>query len=136
MVNSVSDTETGAPLSCYDCGHAYWYLGKGAHQGQCPQCDSRLVTPAGDLRIVTSQSTNTDDSAAVQLTGTDDSGRLFQYWFRTDADHGVTCTRVAVCGYALELGLDDGWPRELFPSSLQDAVEQAGLVLGDAPDAS
>ncbi|SEP02270.1 hypothetical protein SAMN04487948_1116 [Halogranum amylolyticum] len=120
MVNGALDTETGTSLSCYDCGHAYWYLGKGVHQGECPQCGSRLVTPAGDLRIVTSQSADTDDPAAVQLTGTDDSGRLFQYWFRTDTDHEAVCTRIDVCGYSLELDPDADWPPELFPPSVGD----------------
>lgn len=135
MVNSPSDAETSRPLSCYDCGHDYWFLGETAHRGQCPRCGSRLVSPAGDLRIVTSQPVDPDEGdAELQLTGTDDSGRLFQYWFRVDDGNRTVCTRIDVCGSSLEPTVDDEWPPALFPPSVEDAAERAGIGMGRWPE--
>jgi hypothetical protein len=134
MANRASHAESSWPLSCYDCGHDYWFLGETAHRGQCPRCGSRLVTPAGDLRIVTSQPVDTDEGdAALRLTGTDDSTRLFQYWFRADDEDETTCTRIDVCGYSLEPTRDDGWPPALFPPSVKDAAERARSTTGQLP---
>lgn len=128
-MNSGLGSESSRPLSCYNCGHNYWFLGKNRHPGQCPRCRSRLVTPASEIRIITSQTADADGDAVVQLTGTDDSGRLFQYWFRTEPGHEAVCTRVDVCGDSLSLDVDGDWPLELFSPSVEDAAERAGLSI-------
>ncbi len=46
-------TNTGTTrLRCFDCGYEYGYLGSKPHPGRCPSCDSRCVSPAGELVVV------------------------------------------------------------------------------------
>ncbi|ELZ80867.1 hypothetical protein C455_05382 [Haloferax larsenii JCM 13917] len=123
-------TLTDAPLSCYDCGHSYWYVGDEPHDGRCPRCGSRLVSPAGDLRIVNTQPVGAEaDTTGVQLVGRDDSGRLFQYWLCTDSDERSHCTRIDICGNRVPRGDEGGYASEFFPPAVRDAAAEAGVVV-------
>lgn len=134
VIDWTSRQDDEGKLSCYDCGHTYWFLGSGSHEGRCPRCDSRLVSPAGELRIMTSQPDDCDNGSGhvtesgVQLVGRDDSGRLFQYWFCVD-DENQVCSRIEVCGHRLSLGADGEWPAEFFPVAVRNAAEAEGVHL-------
>ncbi|WP_396611268.1 hypothetical protein ACH9L7_13805 [Haloferax sp. S1W] len=133
-MNDPRPVSSDAPLSCYTCGHSYWYVGEEPHDGTCPNCGSRGVSPAGQLKIVNSQPFDTEgDTSGVQLVGRDDSGRLFQYWLRTDEDGETVCTRIDICGSQIggkRSGARQGaLPAEFFPSAVRDAAEAAGFPI-------
>ncbi|RDZ51325.1 hypothetical protein C5C07_17165 [Haloferax sp. Atlit-4N] len=121
-------------LSCYDCDHTYWFLGSGPHDGRCPRCGSQLVSPAGELRIVTSQPDECNVGSSdvtetgVQLVGREDSGRLFQCRFCMD-DENQVCSRIEVCGHRLPPGADGEWPVEFFQEGVRNAAEAEGVNL-------
>lgn len=71
------------PLRCYACGHQYRYLGRDLHPGQCPQCASHCVSPAGEVTALVSVDASTETvPREVTVLAIDDRCRHFRYLVR------------------------------------------------------
>ncbi|ELZ96606.1 hypothetical protein [Haloferax sulfurifontis] len=85
---------TGPAITCYGCGSRYAFLGSGHHGGQCPDCGSRAVSPAGDLQFAKSEDV-TDESKAdtgdrvIHVVATDETDRHFDWWVVTGGEEAM-----------------------------------------------
>jgi len=71
------------PVHCYACGHQYRYLGRDLHPGQCPQCASHCVSPAGEVTAIVSVDASTGTvPREVTVLAVDDRHRHFRYRVR------------------------------------------------------
>lgn len=71
------------PLHCYACGHQYWYLGRDLHPGQCPQCASHCVSPAGEVTALVSVDVSAETvPREVTVLAIDDRCRHLRYRLR------------------------------------------------------
>lgn len=125
-----SPTDPPDSLRCFDCGHRYAHLGYGVHPGQCPDCGSRGVSPAGTLRI--SEDPFGVGATGVRFDAVDATGRTFSYWVAALSD-GVRAqlVRIRVASTVVEPG-HGAWPDDLgdlVPDELPDAVRTADLEL-------
>ncbi|MFC6734043.1 hypothetical protein [Haladaptatus sp. DYSN1] len=117
-------------IQCFDCDHTYLYIGADSHPGICNECGSRCVSLSGEAVIETVETheplvESFDTYLDVRVS--DATDRLFHYMFSVQED------RIArldlICVGESELRRETGWPDELLPSVVVDAVSDAGYAI-------
>ncbi|MFC6731709.1 MULTISPECIES: hypothetical protein [unclassified Haladaptatus] len=115
-------------LTCYRCGHQYDYLGTTPHPGRCPACDSRAVTPAGNLVVVGTETDTDGDPPVVRLQATDGSDRTFRFTFEITGEGKVALRRLLVDNTLIR-SPDGTWPEAVVAEPIRETLADAGYSL-------
>lgn len=120
------------PLTCFDCGHEYWFMGTDPHHpAACASCGSRAVSFAGSVRVTDTQVDDrfADESAGietVQVVAEDASTRPIVFTLQADADSRTAVVRAVRLGTARVAPDHEHWSEGLLPDAVVSAVEEAG----------
>ena len=119
-------TNTGATrLRCFDCGCEYGYLGSKPHPGRCPSCDSRCVSPAGELVIVDVEKWQSATGLSkLWVDAIDERDRRFRFEIAANGPEGKVVA-VIVEGTAFNPAIDPSLRR--LPPVVSEVVAHLGV---------
>ncbi|AFZ73263.1 hypothetical protein [Natronobacterium gregoryi] len=120
------ETDTGtARLRCFECGCEYGYLGSKPHPGRCPSCDSRCVSPAGELVVVDVETwQNATGLSKIWVHTIDERDRRFRFEIAPAGREGKVVA-VIVEGTALDPAIDPALRR--LPAVVSEVVAHVGV---------
>lgn len=129
-------------LHCYRCDHVYVHIGTEPHRGECPNCGSRAVPPAGEIEVqpIVPLSHSKRTTASIKeypVRGSDSTDRNFEYHTTVEsreADSAVVSLRVVTVDGERPLETAAALRTELVPSetisaALADVLEVESVQL-------
>jgi len=111
---------TITPLDCLQCGTQYTYIGVGPHSAECPDCESKCVSPVGELRTTDNDYWSVPNGTGeLRIYTVDEHERSFEFRIGFQKTRG-TLTTITIDGTSIPAKqCSVAWPiEELLNESL------------------